>query len=95
MKKPVLMETINKVFADLKVVDYIEVISVTDDIVDLRVHLNKLTAPSDGTEEFKAFKERCLVLEKMLDRKVTFTLQPSQVTNYMCTRLLSYIDQFR
>lgn len=74
MKKFVSMHDINKVFDDMDSVDYIAVTNVTDSTVCLDVHLRTLKEPKPGSKEWTEFTDRCLVLGKILDRKIQFVL---------------------
>lgn len=76
------MELINKVFDDLGFVDYITVSEVTDSQVRLIVHLKSYRVPGSDSKEFGNFNDRCIVLGKILDRKVYFSFIPAQTWFY-------------
>lgn len=77
MKKFVSMKEINKVFADILTVDYITVEDVTDSMVYLDIHLKTFSVPKYGSPAWMDFNDHCVVLGKLLDRKVDFSLIPT------------------
>ena len=89
--KFVSMEVINKVFDDLSLVDYITVSNVTDSIVNLDVHLNRLKVPLNDTPDFQVFKDRCLVLGRMLDRKIYFNFYPMDLKTYIFYKIKKWL----
>ena len=91
MKKFVSMEIINKVFDDVPMVDYITVANVTDSIVHLDVHLNRLKAPLSNTRDYQVFKDRSLVLGKMLDRKIYFNFYPMDFKTYLSYKVKRWL----
>ena len=84
------MSEINKVFDDLKQVDYITVDNVTDSSVDLVIHLKTLKVPQFDMAEYKVFNERCIVLGKMLDRKISLKFVSLKWYNFLYYRLLNF-----
>jgi len=77
MKKFVSMEVINKVFDDVPIIDYITVDSVSDSDINLVIYLKAGKVPVQGTKWYVSLNDHCLVLGKMLDRKVQFQCVPA------------------
>ena len=76
-QKFVSMQDINRVFMNLKEVDYVTVRTVSDTSVDLNVYLKIKSMPKDGSELRSRLNDCGVVLGKMIARSVSINLIPA------------------
>ena len=77
--KIVSMSTINNVFSCVEFVDYVSVEKVTDSALDLQVHLKTSKKIDPETQDWQRIKDCSVVLGKILDRSVSFSIYPASI----------------